>query len=240
VIPVLLRDLLPRLGVVVLVAWILFLLEPSFHQHVEVPDDGFDPVEFGPLGLSAPVAYLAGLSVIVLLAGFVSADRREGFARIYFSHPTQPLAFYALRWLLAIAVAMAVAVAFLVLGQLIAWGEFRGGWSGLVLALANALIYGGLMAFLSVLLPRGDAWVAFGLFLPTLLPPQTLSMLLAGLGPTPRQLLVLVLPPHPALQELYVWLLEGRIVWSAFAYAAIYGLVFLGIAGVLLWQREWD
>jgi hypothetical protein len=237
-IAVLFRDLLPRLGLVALIAWIIYMLEPSFHQHVEIPEEGFDPVELGPAGLSAPLAYLTALSMIVLLAGFVSTDRREGYARMYFSHPTRPLMFYGLRWLVAFAVVMLVAVLFLVLGQMIAWGEFRGGWSGLLLAAVNAVIYGGLMAFLSVVLPRGDAWVAFVLFLPTFFP-QLLAMLQAALGPTVRQVLVFVLPPHPALQEIYVWLLQGHIVWSAVLYAVMYGMAFMGIAGVLLWLREW-
>jgi ABC-type transport system involved in multi-copper enzyme maturation permease subunit len=237
-IPVLLRDTLPRLLLVAFVAWILFLLEPSFHQHLEVPEEGFNPVELGPRGLSAPISYLAGLSMIILLAGFVSNDRREGYARMYFSHPTHPLAFYALRWLVALGVSMAVTVLFLVLGQLIAWGEFRGGWSGLLLAFVNAVIYGGLMALLSVVLPRGDAWVAFVLFLPTFFP-QILTLLQAALGPAVRQILIFVLPPQPALQEIYVWLLEGHVVWSAVAYSLGYGLILLTIGGIVLSMREW-
>jgi hypothetical protein len=238
VIAVMLRDAAPRLLLVALIAWVIYLLEPSFHQHGEIPEEAFGSAELGPGGLAAPLAYLAGLSMIVLLAGFVSGDRREGYARIYFSHPTHPLAYYGLRWLVALLLSLAVAALFLVVGQLAAWGEFRGGWSGMLLALVNAVIYGGLMAFLSVLLPRGDAWVAFGLFLPTFLP-QGLALLNASLGPTALQVLVLLLPPQPALQEIYVWLLQGHVVWSAVLYSLAYGLLFLGLAAALLRLREW-
>lgn len=237
-IAVMLRDAAPRLLLVALIGWVIYLLEPSFHQHAEIPEEAFGSAELGPGGLAAPTAYLAGLAMIVLLAGFVSGDRREGYARIHFSHPTHPLAFYGLRWAVALALALAAAALFLVLGQLAAWGEFRGGWSGLLLALVNAVIYGGLMAFLSVLLPRGDAGVAFALFLPTFFP-QALALLQASLPPATRLPLALLLPPQPALQEIYVWLLEGRVVWSAVLYALAYGLLFLAAAAVLLRQWVW-
>lgn len=234
-ISVLLRDSVPRLVVLVFVCFVLYLLEPGFHPHDASTLDGTG--ELGPLGLSATLAYLAGLAMIVLLAGFVSTDRREGYTRLYFAHPTSPLALYGLRWALAFAIAMTAAVLFLVFGQVAAWGEFRGGWSGLVLPLLAALVYGGLMAFFSAALPRGDAWVVFFLFLPTFFP-QIITLLEMSLGPAARQALLFVLPPQTALQEVWRGVLEGGVSWGAAVFAAGYGAFWLALGVLVLRLRE--
>jgi hypothetical protein len=232
---VLLRDLRWRLVLLVGVSLVMFALEPGFHQH-----EGFDPVAvaLGPLGVSATLSYLAGISMMVLLAGLVSDDRRDGHTRLFFSHPTSPLAYYGLRWAMAYVIAVTGAALFLVVGQIVAWGALLGGWSGLVLPLLSALVYGGLLAFFSVLLPRGDAGVVFLLFLPTFFP-QLLAVGLAGVSPTVRQLIMLVLPPQGALQQVWEGLLIGSFAWGAAAFAAAYGLLFLAAAAVGLELREW-
>jgi hypothetical protein len=234
-ISVLLYDLRWRIAVLLLVALVLFALEPGFHQH-----DDFDveAVSLGPLGVSATLAYFAGIAMIVLLAGFISGDRREGYTRLFFSFPVSPLAFYGLRWGIAYGIAVGGAATFLVLGQLIAWGEFRGGGAGMVLPLLSALIYGGLMAFFSALLPRGDAWVTFLLFLPTFFP-QVLTLGLAGAGPTLRQAVLLLLPPQGALQEVWEGLLLDSFGWAGLAFAAVYGALFLVAGALVLRAREW-
>ncbi|MBV9774150.1 MAG: hypothetical protein JO040_09390, partial [Gemmatimonadetes bacterium] len=120
-IPVILREWGPRLLLLLLVAWVLYLMEPAFH-----PEEVVDPevaAELGALGLSATLSYLAGLTMIVLLAGFVSTDRRRGYAHLFLSHPVHPLLLYGLRVALAAVVAMCAAVLFLVLGQWAGWGE---------------------------------------------------------------------------------------------------------------------
>lgn len=246
-IPVFLRDLAPRLLLVAFAAWVMYLLEPAFHQHAPPPEGllEMDPaalqaqlLDLGPLGIAATLAYLSGLAAIILLAGFVSTDRRRGYAEIFFSHPTTPLAFYALRWALAVAVAVLISALFLVVGQWVAWGELRGGGSGLFLALLSALVYGGLMAFLSAVLPRGDAWVALVMFLPTFFP-QLLALLQRGMNPGGYQLLLFLLPPQWAFQDVYVWIVEGTAAWGAAAYAAGYGIFWLGAAALVLRVREW-
>ena len=234
---ILLRDMLPRLAIVALAALLFYLLEPGFHRHGPVAPDL--ALELGPLGLSATLANLAGLSILILLAGFVSNDRRRGFYRIFFSHPTNPLAFYGLRWLLGFGLALLAAGVFLVVGQLAAWGEVRGGGSGLLLALLSAVAYGGLIAFLSVLLPRGDAWVAVLIYAFTFA-----WLFVLGLGAEPlvaplRQAITFVLPPQTALQDVYTGLLAGQIAWGAAAFVLGYGIFWLGAAGVLLSVREW-
>ena len=235
-IPILLRDLRGRLAFLVLAGLLLGWQEWETQAHA--PAEA--AIELGPLGLSAPASYLAGFALIVLLAGFVSTDRREGYTRLFFSHPTPPTVYYGVRWALAVALSLAFAVLFLVLFQLVVWGELRGGGAGLGLVLANVLVYGGLMAFLSAALPRGDAWVALFLFFSTLIP-GPLNFLLSLLGPGLRQLLLFILPPHSTtLQRLYEAALEGSVAWDALLFSAGYGAVWLIAAAAVLFLREWS
>lgn len=236
-IPVLLRDLAPRLLLVALAGVVFYLLEPAFHQHGPVPPEA--AAQLGPLGVSGTLANLAGLAMLILLAGFVSADRRHGYYRIFFSHPTRPLAFYALRWALAFLLALLSAGVFLVVGQLAAWGELRGGGSGLLLALLSALVYGGLLAFFSVALPRGDAWTVAFLYLFTIVWLQALSLGAEPLTAPVRQLLIFLLPPQTALNDVFGALIAGGMNWGAAAFVAGYGLFWLVAAALLLRLREW-
>lgn len=239
-IPIFLRGFVPRLVLVALAGAMFYLLEPGFHLHEHDAVSEADTLALGPLGISATLANLAGLGVLILLAGFISADRRRGYYRMYFSHPTRPLVFYGLRWLLGVLLAVAAAAVFLVVGQLLAWGEFQGGWSGLLLALLAAVAYGGLIAFLSATLPFGDAWVAIGLFF------FGFFWLEAGnlglLEPLPlalRQGLSLLLPPQLAMQDVYDGLLRGEVVWGGVGFTLGYGLFWLALAALLLRLREW-
>jgi hypothetical protein len=239
VIAVLLRGMLPRMVLVALLGVAFFMLEPGFHQHAgeTVPEEF--RLDLGYLGISASLANYAGLSMLILLGGFVSNDRRQGYYRLYFSHPTRPVAFYALRWALGLAVAMVAATVFLVVGQMVAWGQFEGGWSGLYLTFLTALTYGGMIAFLSVMLPRGDAWVALVLFLFNYFWLQAVTM---GIQPLPgplNGLVPLLLPPQFALTDVYDALLRSEIAWGASAYAAGYGVFWLLVAGLLLKLRDW-
>ena len=234
-ISIMLRDMRWRMLIVSLLSVFLYFLEPAFHQHGPT-EPGFD-AELGPLGVSAALAYLAGLSMIVLLTGFVASDVREGYTAIHFSHPTSPLAYYGLRWLLALTVALGATVMFLLLGQVIAWGEVRGGGAGILLGLLAALIYGGLMAFFSTLLRSGDGWVVFILFLPTPVP-QILTWIEALLPESLYQIVLFLLPPQNALQEVYRGLLLGDIAWPAVAFAGGYGMFWLVLAALLLRTRE--
>ncbi len=237
-IPVTLRDWAPRFLLLLLVVWVLFLLEPGFHQHEAAAAGDLPGEELGPLGISATLSYLAGLAMIVFLAGFVSSDRRRGYAHLYLSHPVRPLALYGLRWALAAAIALGASLLFLVFGQVIAWGGFRGGWPGLLLPALSVLVYGGLMAFLSAALPRGDAWVALALFLPTFFP-QALFFLEGAINPAGYRLLLFLLPPQWAYQDVYQGLVTGTTAWAPAAYIAGYGLFWLGLGALLVRVREW-
>lgn len=238
-IPILLRGMLPRMALVALLGVGFFMLDPAFHQHTGEPVPEEFRLDLGYMGLSATLANYAGVAMLVLLGGFVSGDRRHGYYRLYFSHPTRPIAFYSLRWLLGLGVAMLAAAVFLVVGQLVAWGRFEGGWSGLYLALLAAIGYGGMIAFLSVALPRGDAWVALVLSLFNLFWLQTLALGAQPLPPLLNDAVSLLFPPRLALQDVYDGLLRSEIVWGASAYAAGYGVFWLLIAGLLLKLRDW-
>lgn len=238
-IPILLRGMLPRMLLVALLGVAFFMLEPGFHQHAgeAVPEEF--RLDLGAMGISASLANYAGLAMLVLLGGFVSNDRRQGYYRLYFSHPTRPVMFYGLRWLMGLAVAMLAATIFLVVGQWAAWGRFEGGWSGLYLAFLAAVAYGGMIAFLSVMLPRGDAWVALVLYVFNYFLLQAVSL---GVRPLPRPLndvVSLLLPPQLALSDVYDGLLRFEIVWGASAFAAGYGVFWLLVAGLALKLRDW-
>jgi hypothetical protein len=234
VISILLRDLRGRLALVGLIFLGLLWWEVEARRHGTL-----DALEVGPESAAAPMAYLASLTTILLLAGFVSTDRREGYTRLFFAHPTSPLAFYALRWLLALGVAMGASLLFLLLMQGLVWGELRGGWLALLLPLLTAWIFGGLMAFLSSALPRGDAWVALALFVPTLVP-QVLSLFLASVGPAVRQTVLFLLPPQTtALQMVYEGVLVADLPWGAVGWALGYGTIWLVLGVLTLRLREW-
>lgn len=234
-----LRGMAPRLLLVALAAGMFYLLEPAFHRHETGPVAPGVAAELGPLGLAATLANLAGLATVILLAGFVSTDRRRGYYRLFLSHPVHPLVLYGAKWLLALALALAAAAVFLAVGQWAAWGEWRGGAAGLGLALLSALVYGGLMAFLSTALPRGDAWVAILLFVFTWAWLNALALGAEPFAAPVRQAVSLLLPPQTALQDVYEALLRERAAWGAAAFAAGYGVFWLGAAALLLRVREW-
>ena len=236
-IPILLRGMLPRMLMVALLCVAFFLLEPGFHTHEAVPEEF--RLDLGAQGLAASLSNLAGLSMLVLLGGFVSNDRRQGYYRLYFSHPTRPVAYYGLRWVLGLLLAMVAATAFLVIGQLAAWGRFEGGWSGLYLAFLSAVSYGGMIAVLSVMLARGDAWVALVLYLFNYFWLQAIAAGAQPLPPLLNDAVSILLPPQLALSDVYDGLIRGEIVWGASAFAVGYGVFWLLVAGLLLKLRDW-
>ena len=234
-IALILYDLRWRLFSLLGIAALLYAGEPGFHQH-----DGFDlqAIYLGPLGISSTISYFAGLSMIVLLGGQISRDRQMGYTRLFFANPTSPLTYYAVRLGVAYTVAMVGSVLFLVLGQMIAWGLTPRGWAGLLLPLLTALVYGGLVTFLSVVLPRGDGLMAFIFFLPTFLP-GILDFSLSNAPLVVRQLVLIILPPHGAVARVWQELLEGGIAWVPITYTAAYGVVLLVAAGAILRSRDW-
>ena len=238
-IPILLRGMLPRMVLVVLAGVMFYLLEPGFHQHAgEVVPEEFR-LDLGALGISASLANLAAFGMLLLFGGAISSDRRQGYYRMYFSHPTRPLAYYGLRWVLSLLLAVAAAAVFLVLGQLAAWGRFEGGWSGLYLALIAAITYGGLVAFLATVSLRGDIWITIILFFFTYFWFYAASLGIEPFAPAVNEMISLLLPPQIALDDVRDGLLRGEIAWGASAFAAGYGVFWLLIGGLLLRLRDW-
>jgi hypothetical protein len=239
VIPILLRGMLPRMVLVVLAGVMFYLLEPGFHQHAgeAVPEEF--RLDLGSLGISASLANLAAFAMLLLFGGAISSDRRQGYYRMYFSHPTRPISYYGLRWVLSLLLALAAAAVFLVLGQLAAWGRFEGGWSGLYLALLAAIAYGGLVAFAATVSLRGDIWITIILFFFTYFWFYAASLGIEPFAPAVNQMISLLLPPQIALDDVRDGLLRGEIVWGASAFVAGYGLFWLLIAGLLLKLRDW-
>lgn len=233
-IAVTLRDLRGRMALLVLLCVGLYLIEPAFHQHG--PVDPQFAGDVGPSGVSATLAYLSALSMILLLAGFISSDARHGYAAMHFAQPVDPLAYYGLRWVVALGVTLVFAASFLAVGQIVAWGEWRGGLNGMLLALLAALVYGGLIAFFSATLRGGDGWIVLLLFLPTPVP-AILTGLQAALPAPVYSLVLFLLPPQHALQEVYRGLILGSPAGGAALYAAGYGLVWLILAAAVLRLR---
>lgn len=233
-IALILHDIRWRLLSLLGVAALLYAFEPGFHQH-----DEFDlqALGLGPLGVSATISYFAALTMIILLGGQISRDRQMGYTRLLFATPVSPVTYYGLRLAIAYIVAMVGSVLFLAIGQMIAWGTTPRGWMGLLLPMLTALVYGGLVTFLSVVMPRGDALMAFIFFLPTFLP-GLLDIALSNASLPVRQAVLLILPPHGAVARVWEGLLDGRIAWIPAAYVAAYGLVLLAIAAVILRMRE--
>lgn len=238
-IPVLLRQLRWRMGALLLAAFLFYLGDPALHEHVEEsPGDVADLLE--PFGISFTLANLATVGMVVLLAGFIAADRRRGYYRLAFSHPTRPLAFYALRWVLSLVLAMLAAALFWLFAQLGAWGKIQVGPSFLLHGFLLAVVYGGLTAFFSALLPRGDGFVAIVVFFLTdfwltLIQSSPVQPFTPGI----RAAISFVLPPHSAISDVYNSLLSGGLAWGAAVFALGYGLFWLIAAGLLVRYREW-
>jgi len=231
-----------RLLLVVLVMLLLYAYEPGFHLHGAAGAD-LDPLVTDPRGLGFTLANLSAASMLILLAGFVSTDRRRGYYRIYFSHVTRPLGFYLLRWTVAYALSLLAALAFLVIGQLLAWGELRAGFGVMIQPALFALVYGGMVAFFSVVLPKGDSFAALAAYAVTSLWEYTIAvfaeMETQPISPALRDAISLVLPPHVALRHFFEVTRVGGTAWGDVAFAGGYGVFWLVLAGLLLWSREW-
>lgn len=232
-----------RLLVVALLMLFFYWWEPGLHLH-GTADGELLPQVADPGGIAFTLANLAAASMLVLVSGFISTDRREGYYRIYFSHTTRPLAFYGVRWLVAYGLALLAAAVFLVGAQLLAWGEFRVGPGALVQPAVFALIYGGLAAFFSVVLPRGDGLAVLGVYVVMAVweYAQSVFALMESqpVSPLARQVISFVLPPHAAVTDLYTTAhAGGGVAWGSLAFAGGYGLFWLAVAGLLLWSREW-
>lgn len=239
-IPLVLWQLRWRLAAVVLISLGFYLIEPSFHLHAAA--EAGQAIPAGEIAFT--LANLAAASMLVLLAGFIATDRRRGYYRILLSHPTRPLAYYGLRWVMAYVLTLVLVTGFWLASQLAAWGEVRAGAGALVQPALFALIYGGLVAFASIAFSRGDSLIVLAVYLLTDLWQGFLSFFSeagmdAPLSPLLRQLVSFAFPPHLALRDIYEAARVGHSAWGDVAFAGGYGLFWLAAAALLLWSREW-
>jgi hypothetical protein len=237
---VLIRQLRWRLLALLGAAFLFYLGEPGLHLHEELEPTSVDQL-LTPTGISFSAANVAGLSVVVLLAGFIAAHRRRGYYRLQFSHPTRPLSFYGLRWGLSVALAMGVAAVFFLLSQLAAWGTIRVSPAFLLQALMFAVMYGGVAAFLSAALPAGDAVATAAVYFVTTFWLEV-TVNLQDLSPVPpvlNALISFILPPHTASIDVYTAMLVGQVHWAAVSFCVGYGLFWLVIAALIVRLREW-
>ncbi|HEY8470629.1 MAG TPA: hypothetical protein VIL18_13345 [Longimicrobiales bacterium] len=177
------------------------------------------------------------VATLVMLAGVASHDRVEGYARLYAVRPTSPHRIYAARAALLAAAAFVISAALLPVFDLIMLGTWAGP-ATFVLILAYVIVYGGMVALLSVW-TRGDAWIALLLALLSLVWDALLRADALAIPPGVRDVITFVLPPQAAFLEL-----EGAfgalqpIPWDAFAYVAGYGVVLWLLAAASLGRRE--
>ena len=177
------------------------------------------------------------IAVLVLMAGFYSADRRDGQARLYLTRPTSPLGVYAVRWLILILASFALSAVLMPAFDMIMLGALPG-IGMLALAGAYILVYGGLTALVSVWV-RGDAWIAAGLAIAAMVWDALRRADALAIAPGARDFIGFLLPPQSALFQLETAFGQLQPVpWGAFIYCAAYGLVMLALAGVSMLNRE--
>jgi hypothetical protein len=177
------------------------------------------------------------VATLVMLAGVASEDRTEGYARLYAVRPTSLYRIYAARAALLAAVAFVISAALLPVFDLLMLGTWAGP-ATLVLILAYVIVYGGMVALLSVW-TRGDAWIALLLALLSLVWDALLRADALAIPPGVRDVVTFVLPPQAAFLELEeAFGALYPIPWDAFAYVAGYGVVLWLLAAASLRWRE--
>jgi hypothetical protein len=171
------------------------------------------------------------------MAGVVSDDRAEGYARLYAVRPTSPLTLYGVRFAALALLAFLVSALLLPAFDLIMLGTWAGP-ATLVLILANVVALGGLVAFLSLWF-RADASVALFLALTGIVWNALRESGRLAVPPGARDFIAFILPPQGAMLRLEDAFGELQpIPWDAFGYVVGYGAVLLVLAGLLLRRRE--
>jgi hypothetical protein len=178
------------------------------------------------------------IAILVLLSGFFSQDRAAGHARLYAARPVSLTWIYGARFIMLAGIAFLLSAIVMPVFDLLLLGRWAGAGT-LVLITAYIIVFGGLTAFLS-LWTRADAWVALLLAILAIGWHTLRSADLLDTAPAAaREAITLALPPHAAL-----FALEGAfgqlapIPWDAFALAAGYGIMLLGITALVLERRE--
>ncbi len=177
------------------------------------------------------------IATLVLMAGLVSHDRAEGYARVYAVRPASPLRVYGARFAVLAGVAFAISAVLMPTFDLLMLGTWAGP-ATLVLILGYVLAFGGLVALLSVW-TRADAWIALLLALAALVWDGLRSAGALAVPPGVRDVVRFILPPQSAIFRLEEAFGNVQpIPWDAFLYVAGYGVVMLALAALALHRRE--
>lgn len=217
------------------------LLAPRHEGHLEVEQlfqIGGYPLVSGLLLLGWVLGRFPLIASLVLLAGIFSHDRNTGYARIYTVRPVSRLAIYGSRFAVLTFIAFGLSALLLPAFDVLLIGQWAGPGT-IVLVAAYVLVYGSLVALLSVW-TRADAWIALGIAIFAIL----WHALRTGgaLDTTPvalREVLSFILPPHGALFQIETAFANAMpIPWAAFAYVIAYSAVLLVLAGLSLTRRE--
>lgn len=178
------------------------------------------------------------IAILALMAGIVSADRRDGTMRLYAARPTSLAKLYLTKFAVAALVAFVISTVLMPSFDLILLARWAGP-NTFVLITSYILVYGALTFFLSVWL-RGDVWVTAILAIVAMLWDAMLrSGRIAGTAPGFRELITILLPPQSALFRLETAFgAEAATPWGAFAFVVAYGVILTIAALVSLRLRE--
>jgi len=178
------------------------------------------------------------IATLVLVAGLVSDDRREGYIRMYAVRPISLVRLYGVRWAVLAGAAFLLSLALMPLFDLIMLGKVAG-FAYVPLILAYVIAYGGLTALLSVW-TRGDAWIALLIAIFALVWNALLTAgVLTGAPPGITQAITFLVPPQSQFLRL-----EGAfaniqpIPWDAFFFVSAYGVLALIVTGASMLTRE--
>jgi hypothetical protein len=178
------------------------------------------------------------IAILAMMAGMVSADRRDGTLRLYAVRPTSLARLYLLKFAVAALVVFVISTVLLPSFDLLLLTRWAGP-NTFVLIASYILVYGSLSFFLSVWL-RGDVWITTMLAIIAMLWDALLrSGRISGTAPGFRELITVVLPPQSALFKLEsAFGAEAATPWGAFAFVVAYSFILLMAAVVSLRIRE--
>ena len=177
-------------------------------------------------------------AVLALVGGIFAVDRTRGWARLYLVRPVSPLRLYAARWAALAAIAFAVCATLMPLFDLLMLGTWAGP-ATFVLIAAHVLVYGGLVALLSVW-TRADIWVTTALAIASIVWDALRRADALDIPAGGKSFVSMILPPQAALHQIESAFGQLQpIPWDAFAFCAGYGMVMLILAGLSLEWREY-
>jgi hypothetical protein len=217
------------------------LVTGSHSGHVELDrifEIGGAPLASALLLLGWVIGRFPMIAALVLAAGLFSQDRSGGHARLYYVRPVSPLTVYGARFLGLMLLAFVLSAALMPAFDVIMLGQWAGP-NTLILIAAYVIVYGSLVALLSVW-TRGDAWIALLLAIFAIVwHALRTSGAVDTTPPGVREVVTLILPPHGALFAIETAFAQMQpIPWYAFRYVSLYGAVLLILAGVSITQRE--